>query len=30
MSSGFEAIIWKENKIVLLDQTQIPISENYI
>ena len=30
MSSGFEAIVWKENKIVLLDQTQIPISETYI
>ena len=30
MSSGFEAIVWKENRIVLLDQTQIPISETYI
>jgi len=30
MSSGFEAIVWKENKMVLLDQTQIPISETYI
>jgi methylthioribose-1-phosphate isomerase len=30
MSSGFEAIVWKDNKIVLLDQTQIPISETYI
>jgi methylthioribose-1-phosphate isomerase len=30
MSSAFEAIVWKDNKIVLLDQTQIPISETYI
>ena len=30
MSSAFEAIVWKDNKIVLLDQTLIPISETYI
>ena len=30
MSTPFKAIEWKENKIVLLDQTQIPISETYI
>ena len=30
MSSAFEAIVWQEGKIVLLDQTKIPISETYI
>ena len=30
MSSAIEAITWQNEKIVLLDQTQIPISENYI
>lgn len=30
MSTPFMAIEWKENKIVLLDQTALPISENYI
>jgi methylthioribose-1-phosphate isomerase len=30
MSSAIEAIVWKDNSIVLLDQTQIPVSENYI
>ena len=30
MSSVIEAIVWKDNRIVLLDQTQIPVSENYI
>ena len=29
MSSVFEAIIWQEGKIILLDQTKIPISETY-
>ena len=30
MSTPFMAIEWKENKIVLLDQTALPITENYI
>lgn len=30
MSIPFMAIEWKENKIILLDQTELPISENYI
>ena len=30
MRSAIEAITWQNEKIVLLDQTQIPISENYI
>lgn len=30
MSTPFMAIEWKENKIILLDQTELPISENYI
>ena len=30
MSSAFEAIVWKDGKIVLLDQTKIPTSETYI
>jgi methylthioribose-1-phosphate isomerase len=30
MSTPFMAIEWKENKIVLLDQTALPVSENYI
>jgi len=30
MSSAFEAIVWKDGKIVLLDQTKIPTSEIYI
>ena len=29
MSSAFEAIVWKDGKIILLDQTKIPISETY-
>ena len=29
MSSAFEAIVWQEGKIILLDQTKIPISETY-
>ena len=30
MSTPFMAIEWKENKIILLDQTELPVSENYI
>jgi len=30
MSTPFMAIEWKENKIILLDQTALPIAENYI
>jgi len=30
MSGAIEAIVWRDEKIVLLDQTQIPISETYI
>ena len=30
MSSVIEAIVWQEGKIVLLEQTQIPVSENYL
>jgi methylthioribose-1-phosphate isomerase len=30
MSTPFMAIEWKENKISLLDQTALPVSENYI
>ena len=29
MSSAFEAIVWQDGKIILLDQTKIPISETY-
>ena len=29
MSSVFEAIVWQDGKIILLDQTKIPISETY-
>ena len=29
MSSAFEAIIWQDGKIILLDQTKIPASETY-
>ncbi len=30
MSTPFMAIEWKENKIILLDQTALPVAENYI
>jgi len=30
MSTPFMAIEWKENKIILLDQTSLPVAENYI
>lgn len=30
MSTPFMAIEWKENKIILLDQNELPVSENYI
>ena len=29
MSSAFEAIVWQDGKIILLDQTKIPASETY-
>ena len=29
MSSVFEAIVWKDGKIILLDQTKIPAAETY-
>ena len=29
MSSAFEAIVWQDGKIILLDQTKIPTSETY-
>ncbi len=30
MSTPFMAIEWKENRIILLDQTALPVAENYI